>query len=83
MQVLNGTRPCRFVGGPLDKQAGEYVDSGQTEAYFGSKGGFVYRYDDKATAPGQPAVWRYDAKASDQRLRDLGVIRNDEMGLYR
>lgn len=77
--VLRGNRPCRLEGGPFDGWSGEFVETEQRTADFGSgaeAGCYVYR---RAGEEGKTVVWRYDKTESTRRLRAAGLL--DQPGL--
>lgn len=81
--TMQGTKACRFRGGPMTGWSGDYVDRGQTEAFFGDgaeAGCYVYRLD-PATADRREAVWVYDDKASTALLRAAGLLQQGETGV--
>lgn len=70
MQVLNGTRLCRLVGGPWDGYVGDFVDKDQAQADFK---GFIYVRSPKSTGRDARVEWIYDEEQTDRLMIAKGI----------
>lgn len=81
--TMMGARRCHMIGGPLAGWEGDYIDKGQTVAFFGDgpeRGCYVYRLrPDTVDKP--LAVWVFDGKESSRLLRAAGLVNDGETGV--